>query len=204
MSFLDALLSLIIGYVWGSVPFGYLAGRLNRIDIREHGSGNIGFTNVQRVLGWGWALPVLLLDLLKGIGPVLLAKRLGLVPQSSGLGAVLGHIFPVWLKFNGGKGVATIMGVSAILLPRSFFPALLVFLLLLLISGFVSLASISFAISLPVFTGIFYSGSNWQVLTFTLLSGLIIIIRHIPNIRRLAVSQEPKFGIWLKLFRDRK
>lgn len=199
MSYISAFFSLLTGFVFGSIPFGYLAGRLNRIDIRKHGSGNIGFTNVQRVLGLGWAVPVLVLDLAKGIVPVLLADQLGLLPELVGLGAIAGHIFCPWLRFNGGKGVATTMGVTAVLCPRAFVPALAVFLVVLLIFGFVSLSSISFALTLPVLTRLFYR-FDWTLLMFTLFTGMLIIIRHVPNIRRLTAGKEPKFELWRKLF----
>ncbi|MEO0022858.1 MAG: glycerol-3-phosphate 1-O-acyltransferase PlsY [candidate division WOR-3 bacterium] len=202
MHSLSPVISLFAGFAFGSIPSGYLAGRLKGIDIRKHGSGNIGFTNVQRVLGLGWAVPVLVLDLAKGIIPVLLAERFGLLPAMVGLGAICGHIFCPWLGFNGGKGVATTIGVTAVLCPRAFLPAIAVFLLVLLVSGFVSLSSISFAISLPFLTLLFYRFDR-TLLIFTLLTGMLIIIRHIPNIRRLTAGTEPKFGLWLKLFRRR-
>jgi glycerol-3-phosphate acyltransferase PlsY len=194
------LVSFLLGFACGSVPFGYLAGLVNGIDIRKKGSGNIGFTNVQRVLGLGWAIPVLVLDIAKGILPVVFAPGLGLFSPAVGLGAVLGHTFTPWLGFNGGKGVATTMGVAALLCPRSFLPGLAVFLLVIVVSGFVSASSISFALTLPVFTALLYR-SNWLLLLFTILIGLLIIIRHQANIRRLLQGTEPKFGLWLKIFR---
>lgn len=100
-------LSLIVGAASGSIPFGYVAGRLNSIDIRMRGSGNIGFTNVQRTIGWTWRVPVLLLDVAKGLVPTAFARGLGLVPPLVGIGAILGHVFCPWLIFNGGEGVAT-------------------------------------------------------------------------------------------------
>ena len=104
---LPGIWSLLAGAAFGSVPFGHIAGRLNGIDIRRHGSGNIGFTNVQRTIGWAWAVPVLLLDVTKGLVPTAIARSFGLVPPLVGIGAILGHVFCPWLGFKGGKGVAT-------------------------------------------------------------------------------------------------
>ncbi|MEO0050593.1 MAG: glycerol-3-phosphate 1-O-acyltransferase PlsY [candidate division WOR-3 bacterium] len=193
------ILSIFIGFLFGSIPFGYLAGLINRIDIRKKGSGNIGFTNVQRILGLKWAVPVLILDIAKGIVPVIFAQSFRLLAPLVGLGAILGHIFTPYLKFNGGKGVATSIGVAAIICPRSLLPSVLVLLLILLITGFVSLSSLCFSLSLPVFTLIFYQG-NLLLLVFALCITILIFIRHLPNINRLINRTEPKFGLWLKLF----
>jgi glycerol-3-phosphate acyltransferase PlsY len=196
------VLSIFAGFICGSIPFGYLAGVLNRLDVRRHGSGNIGFTNVARILGLGWALPVLILDIAKGILPVIFAQSVGLLPVLVGLGAVLGHIFSPWLKFNGGKGVATTIGVAALLCPRSLFAALGLFLCILLITGYVSVSSISFAFILPVLTLIFYR-TNSSLLLFTAILTVVIIYRHIPNLKRLLSRTEPKFGLWQRVFSKR-
>jgi glycerol-3-phosphate acyltransferase PlsY len=191
-----AALGFLIGFLCGSVPFGYLAGVINQIDIRKHGSGNIGFTNVQRILGLKWALPVLVLDSAKGVLPVIFARSFNLVPLTVGIGAVLGHIFTPWLKFN---GVATTIGVAALLCPRSLLWSLLLFLIILFITGYVSLASISLALALPVMTFFFYR-AQLSLLLFTIVIAIIIIYRHISNIRRLLSHREPKFGLWLRVF----
>ncbi len=195
--------SLFAGFVCGSIPFGYLAGLINHLDIRKKGSGNIGFTNVQRILGWKWAVPVLILDIAKGVVPVVFARGFGLLPAAVGLGAILGHTFTPYLKFSGGKGVATSIGVAAVLCPRSLFPSVFVLLLILLITGFVSLSSLGFSLSLPLLTLIFYQG-NPILLIFTLCITILLIIRHIPNIKRLLTGSEPRFGLWLKLFAKTK
>ncbi|MGQ9708343.1 MAG: glycerol-3-phosphate 1-O-acyltransferase PlsY [bacterium] len=193
-------MSLLTGLLFGSIPFGYLAGIINRINIRKTGSGNIGFSNVQRVLGLGWAIPVLILDIAKGVLPVILAPGLSLVPAMAGLGAVLGHIFSPWLGFKGGKGVATTIGVAVFLCPRSLLVAIAVFLLILLVAGYVSVSSLSLALILPALTPVFYP-ANPRVFVFTVIVSALIIIRHIPNIKRLLKRNEPRFGLWLKLFR---
>ncbi len=199
-SCITALLSLLFGLAVGSIPPGYLAGRLNGFDIRTRGSGSTGFTNVYRTLGLAWALPVLILDLAKGIVPVALADRLGLIPAIVGVGAILGHVFPPWLGFRGGKGVATTLAVSALLCFRSFALAFAVYVLLLFIFGYVSVSSLVFGVILSPLTAIFYP-RNYALLGFSLVAGIIILVRHTGNIRRLLAGTEPRFGLWLKLFR---
>ena len=192
--------SLLVGAAFGSIPFGYVVGRLKGIDIRRRGSGNIGFTNVQRTIGWTWAVPVLLLDVAKGLVPTAMARDLGLVPSLVGIGAILGHVFCPWLRFNGGKGVATTIGVAAFLCPRSLFASLGVFVLVLAITGFISASSLTLAAFLPSLTALFYKG-NLTLLVFAIGVALVIIVRHTANIRRLATGTESRLGLWLKLFR---
>jgi len=191
--------SLTLGFACGSIPFGFLAGRLRGIDVRKHGSGNIGFTNVYRVIGPGWAIPVLILDMAKGLLPTAFAPALGLTPAFVGLGAVLGHVFTPWLRFKGGKGVATTIGVSAFLCLRSLAASIGVYTIALLVSGFVSLSSIIFGIVLAPFTAFFYHG-DISLLIFASVVGLLMILRHMTNIKRLAHGTEPRFGLWLKIF----
>jgi glycerol-3-phosphate acyltransferase PlsY len=194
------LLSLLAGVVFGSIPFGFLAGRLRNIDIRQHGSGNIGFTNVQRTIGWAWAVPVLLLDVAKGLVPTAMARGFGLVPSLVGIGAILGHVFCPWLRFNGGKGVATTIGVAAFLCPRSLLAGLGVFVLVLAATGFISASSLALAVALPLLTALFYKGSA-ALLVFSASVAIVIFVRHTANIKRLAAGTEPRLGLWLKLFR---
>ena len=192
--------SLLVGAAFGSIPFGYIAGRLKRIDIRRHGSGNIGFTNVQRTMGWAWAVPVLLLDVAKGLVPTALARGFGLVPPLVGIGAVLGHVFSPWLGFKGGKGVATTIGVAALLCPRSLLVGLGVYLVALAATGFISVSSLAFAVSLPILTALIYRGGVF-LQVFAVGAALVIICRHVSNIRRLAAGTEPRLGLWLRLLR---
>jgi len=196
----SAVISLLFGFACGSIPFGFLAGRLCRIDIRARGSGNIGFTNVLRTMGWRWALPVLILDAAKGFLPVMFAARLGLVPPLVGIGAVAGHVFTPWLAFKGGKGVATTIGVTSFLCPRAFLAGMAVYLVALLISGFVSLSSLAFALLLPFLILLFYPG-QLSLFLFGLLISFVIIFQHRTNFERLSTGTEPKLGLWLKLFR---
>jgi acyl phosphate:glycerol-3-phosphate acyltransferase len=195
-----ALLSLLAGAACGSVPFGYFAGRLKGIDIRRHGSGNIGFTNVQRTIGWAWAVPVLLFDAGKGLLPTVFAGPLGLTPALVGLGAILGHVFCPWLGFNGGKGVATTIGVTAILCPKGLLAGLGIYLAVLAITGFVSLSSLSFACVLPVLTALIYR-HDASLLIVTSAVAAVIVLRHAANVKRLAAGTEPRLGLWLKLSR---
>jgi glycerol-3-phosphate acyltransferase PlsY len=197
---LTRVLSLLAGAAFGSIPFGYIAGRINGIDIRRHGSGNIGFTNVQRTIGWTWAVPVLLLDAAKGLAPTAFAQGFGLSPPLVGVGAVLGHVFCPWLGFSGGKGVATTVGVAAILCPHALIAGLGVYLVVLATTGFVSISSLTFALSLPVLAALFYR-NDVLLLLFAFGVAVIIFVRHLSNIRRLAAGGEPRLGLWLKLFR---
>lgn len=190
----------LFGLACGSIPFGYVAGRLKGCDIRTRGSGNIGFANVHRLFGPGWAFPVLVLDIAKGLIPTALAPRLGFVPALVGTGAVLGHVFTPWLGFRGGKGVATAIGVAALLCFRSLAAGLAVYALVLLVSGFVSISSMAFAVFLPPLTALLYP-RDVSLLVFTLAMTLVILFRHTGNIRRLVRGTEPRFGPWLRLFR---
>jgi glycerol-3-phosphate acyltransferase PlsY len=192
--------SLLAGAAFGSIPFGYIAGRLKRIDIRRHGSGNIGFTNVQRTIGWAWAVPVLILDVAKGLIPTVIAGSFGLVPPLVGFGAILGHVFCPWLGFKGGKGVATTIGVTAFLCPRSLFLGLGIFVVVLAATGFISASSLALAAALPLLTALLYRG-NAYLLMFAIGVALIVVYRHASNVRRLAAGTEPRLGLWLKLFK---
>ncbi|WP_208757758.1 glycerol-3-phosphate 1-O-acyltransferase PlsY [Leptospira dzoumogneensis] len=142
-------------FLLGSIPFGFLAAKLKGIDIRQKGSGNIGATNVTRMLGWRIGLPVLLLDITKGaVFPLTIRLIYGesqeYLSLFCGVAAVLGHMFSPFLKFKGGKGVATSFGVFAVLAPGPILITLIVFLSLKKIYGFVSIGSIGGAITLPI------------------------------------------------------
>lgn len=191
--------SFIFGFACGSIPFGWLAGKLRGLDVRQHGSGNIGFTNVQRTLGLTLALPVLILDFAKGVLPTFFSRHIGLHPAMSGFGAVCGHIFTPWLGFHGGKGVATTIGVATVLYPRALLAGLLPYLAILFASGFVSLASISFALLLTALTAVFYPAAA-DLLLCAAGSAVLILVRHRANINRLCQGTEPRFGLWVRLF----
>ncbi len=200
----------VVGYLLGSIPFGYLLVRIFRgEDVRQSGSGNIGATNVSRkspVLG---AL-TLLLDALKGTCAVFLANEVfaRTAPRNLdvswfgalslvALCAILGHMFPVWLRFRGGKGVATSVGAFALLLPHATLGAFAIFVVVALVSRYVSLASIAAAVSLPILAWFSLRHDNdgrlFMVLPIATASALVIA-KHHENIRRLLAGTEPRFG----------
>jgi len=186
---------VLIGLLLGSIPFGYLVGRIKKIDIRKQGSGNVGATNVGRVLGPEYFALVFALDALKGGGAVLAAHALDLSGYYAGLAAIVGHVFCPFLGFRGGKGVATSIGVLLCLFPKVFVTALLVWIVIYLAVRYVSVASLSFALALPIFHALFGSDllpNRLIVLAITVL----IIFTHLPNIRRLAAGTEPRTVIW--------
>jgi len=200
----SVLISVVIGYLLGSIPSGYLVGKCRGIDIRQHGSGNIGATNVVRTLGRPWGVLVFLLDVLKGIVAVQLAMRglacaAGSCPLSAdqlgivaGMGCFLGHCFPVWLGFKGGKGVATGAGILIGLTPWTAAIGLLIWVIVYYSSRYVSLASIIAALSLPVIVW----GLKRQidiVFWFTLVISALAIWRHRTNIQRLLAGTESRF-----------
>jgi glycerol-3-phosphate acyltransferase PlsY len=193
-SFAGYFISFLFGFIFGAIPFGFIISRIKGIDIRKHGSGNIGFTNVNRTLGFWYALPVFILDFAKGFLPTIFAQPIGLISVMVGAGALLGHIFTPFLKFRGGKGVATTFGVVLALTPVSFAVGIALFAVILLAFSYVSLASISFAIALPILT-IIFTRNNLAIFLFALLSGILIILSHRTNIRRLLKKEESKFRL---------
>lgn len=190
------LVSAAAGYFLGSIPFGYLLVRAFRgADVRTTGSGNIGATNVARtspLLG----ILTLVLDVLKGMAAVGIA--LALCPNNrtvafvAALAAVSGHIFPVWLRFRGGKGVATGLGSFVLLTPKAVLLAMAVFVVMLTAFRFVSLASVAAAASLPLLTLALREGHPIQIVLASIASALIIL-KHRPNLQRLIAGAEPKF-----------
>lgn len=191
------LLSLLLGYLFGGVPFGLLIGRARGVDVRRVGSGNIGFSNVYRTLGPTYGVATLLLDGLKGFIPTLLAPSLNLYGVLVGVGAILGHILSPYLRLKGGKGVATTFGALLALAPISFGCGVAIWFVVLLLSSYASVASLSFAIALPLLVLLarlagFGEGSVSNLI-FAVGVALIIIYMHRANIRRLIERQEPKF-----------
>ena len=199
------LLIAVGSYLIGSIPFGYLAGRLCGIDIRTKGSGNIGATNALRVLGKKWGYSVFLLDFLKAWLPVKLALGWGIAlmvhPASApgalaGLCALLGHSFPIWLGFKGGKGIASSAGVMVGLFSLAVFLVCLgMWLLLFTVTRYVSIASIVAAISLPAAVGILVllHRADWLGFTVSIVMAALAIWRHRSNIVRLRAGTEPRF-----------
>ncbi|MCB5251378.1 MAG: glycerol-3-phosphate 1-O-acyltransferase PlsY [Candidatus Cloacimonadaceae bacterium] len=192
----------VIAYLLGSIPVGWIVARLfYQKDIRTEGSGNIGATNALRIFGTKVGLIVLILDMLKGIIAVLLARHLFSAEHPlvalCGLLAILGHIFPVWLRFKGGKGVATAGGVFLALSPLSLLIALISFVLIVAKTRYVSLGSIIgsliFGLSIVV-QQLTKDGVNWALLALTGIVVLMIIIKHRQNIQRLWQGRENKIS----------
>ncbi|SRR5713226_4914641 len=203
------LLTAAISYVLGSIPFGYILFRIFRgQDIRQSGSGNIGATNVARsslTLG----MLTLVLDAAKGLAAVYVSvvifdrttsgyydNRLYPMMSVAALCAILGHIFPVWLKFRGGKGVATAVGAFFLLAPYAILAAIGVFLVVALASRYVSLSSIVATVAFPLFAWLLYRGyfPRAGILTICVASA-VVIARHRQNIRRLLAGTEPRFQL---------
>jgi acyl phosphate:glycerol-3-phosphate acyltransferase len=186
----------VVSYLLGSIPTGYLWARARGIDIRTVGSGNIGATNVMRALGKGPGITVLLIDALKGFLPVFLAPRIFPEVQRHTLQIVCcvcviaGHNWTCWLKFKGGKGVATTAGAMLAMLTLPLLSALAVWGIVFALSRYVSLASIVAAAALPVATWFFTRGLVW----FTAIIGVVIIYKHKANIQRLLAGTENRVG----------
>jgi glycerol-3-phosphate acyltransferase PlsY len=189
-------------YLVGGIPFSYDAGKLaKRIDLRRHGSGNLGASNTYRILGARIAIAVLILDVAKGLAPVLVAKRfdaVGAAPAhalAAAAGAILGHLFSPYLKFSGGKGIATSAGAFAGLAPWAFLCALAVFAVVFAARRIVSLASLAAAITLPIAVwasaraGLAESHASMQVVSVIVM--LVVVVKHKSNIRRLLAGTEP-------------
>lgn len=194
----------ICSYLLGSIPFGFLAGRICGVDIRTKGSGNIGATNALRVLGKPWGYAVFSCDFVKGLVPVIVAglwgTYAGVHPASApgalaGLCVLIGHSFPVWLGFKGGKGIASSAGVMVALFPAAFLLCLGIWLLLFTMSRYVSVASIGGAITLPLAVLFLYltHRADWLALAVSVAMCLLAVWRHRSNIVRLRAGTEPRF-----------
>jgi glycerol-3-phosphate acyltransferase PlsY len=207
------LIVAIVSYLLGSIPFGYLLVRIFRgEDIRQIGSGNIGATNVARSGAKGLGIATLALDAIKGALAVWLAALLASSKYNlcgdfvvfpcvltlrlmswAALFAVIGHVFPVWLRFKGGKGVATALGVFCVLFPKAILVALAIFILVVAVTRYVSLGSILGAIAFPV-AAYFMQNPDWLSLLLASGVSLIIVLKHHQNIGRLMAGTESRFG----------
>lgn len=190
-------LAIIIAYLIGSVPFALLLSRRwNAADLRTVGSGNLGAANVLRASGVRAGVLVAVLDAAKGAASVALAMRMSpspFVPAAAGFAAIVGHIYPVWLKFKGGKGVATACGVFSLLTPIAVPPALLVFLVAVWSSKYISLGSILASIALPSIA--YATGASAATLGAAIAAGALIIFRHRSNLTRLLGGTERRLGV---------
>jgi glycerol-3-phosphate acyltransferase PlsY len=188
---------IVAAYLLGATPTSYMAGRLGRgIDLREHGSKNLGATNVYRLLGWGYAIPVGLFDVAKGAVAVALFGRWASGPEwlpvTLGGAAVLGHMFSPFVGFRGGKGVATAAGVFLALAPLAFAIAVPAWGLSLWVSGYVSLSSIVAAVTFPVWVRLTTDGDGPTFWASVVLA-LLIVLAHRANIQRLLAGTENRF-----------
>ncbi|HUI05859.1 MAG TPA: glycerol-3-phosphate 1-O-acyltransferase PlsY [Verrucomicrobiae bacterium] len=190
--------SAIISYLLGSVPTGFLWARARGIDIRQVGSGNIGATNVMRVVGKGPGIAVLVIDAAKGFLPVFFAPRIFPAVDRSVLqivcciAVIAGHNWTCWLKFKGGKGVATSAGALLAFLPGPLLCALGVWLVVFALGRYVSLASIGAAVALPIATWLIDRDAT--LVTFTAVLAAVAIYKHRSNIRRLLAGTENRVG----------
>jgi len=194
--FITPGLTALLAYLAGATPFGYLVGRWRGVDIVQHGSGNIGATNVGRILGWRFGVLVFLLDFAKGAVPAAIGLAIGPVALgvTAGLAALVGHLFSVYLRFRGGKGVATGAGVVAVLLPLPALAALAAWLLVVIVSRYVSLASLAAA---AVLCAAYFAqateplGKDHLILTlFCLVASALVVVKHRGNMGRLLRGTE--------------
>ncbi len=192
-----AVAAILLSYLIGAIPSSYLIARANGVDLRHEGSGNLGATNLYRVMGWKYAVPSGLFDIAKGTVAVLaiapLARPSLLFGLGCGLVAVLGHMFSPFLRFKGGKGVATAGGVVIAVSPLAAAAALVVWIGLVAATGYVSVASISAALVYPVAVYLFQPGRRGTI-WFDLALAALIIYMHRSNIRRLLSGTENRFG----------
>ncbi len=190
-------IAFVIGFGFGMIPFSYILARIKRIDLTKVGSGNIGATNLGRFLGLPFFILGFILDGLKGLVPVLLAKSLYYPAALAGAGALLGHIFNPLFKFHGGKGVSTTIGVAIGLVPKSFLISLVCWITVYLITYLVALASISFAVVLLIITVILHEATLLERILIIIMA-LLIVYAHRSNIRRLLKKEEPRMVLWKK------
>jgi glycerol-3-phosphate acyltransferase PlsY len=204
MNIFSAILVFILAYLIGSIPSAVWIGKLfHNTDVREHGSGNAGATNVIRVLGWKTGIPVLLIDVAKGALATSLPLLFNMADQGSsllinlqilaGVTAIAGHVYPVFAGFRGGKGVATIFGVLLILHPLLTISCMGIFLIILLITGIVSVASMSAGFAFPLFLFFLFDTPSVIFKIFSVVVSIALVFTHRKNIRRLIRGEETKF-----------
>jgi glycerol-3-phosphate acyltransferase PlsY len=192
---MEAYWLVLVAYLLGAVPTGYILGSLAGVDVRKQGSGNVGATNVARVVGKRHGILTLIADVAKGFVPVFIALHLNFSPlatASVGIAAFLGHLYPVFLRFKGGKGVATALGVFLALAPWATLVLILVFALVLLAARAVSLSSMIAAAAAPLVLWLSSQPPTYVWMSF--LIAAMIVLRHRENIERLLSGTEPKLG----------
>jgi glycerol-3-phosphate acyltransferase PlsY len=192
---MEELAAVTLGYLAGSIPFAFLVARRHGIDLRRSGSGNIGATNVLRTSGAPLAVTAMLLDAGKGTAAVLIARALTegpATPVAAGLAAIIGHVYPVWLQFRGGKGVATAAGVFGVLTPLALAIAAGVFLVTVFVSRYISVGSVAGALTLAAAAVV--DDPPAAVVAGAIVAALVIVHRHRDNLSRLAAGTERRIG----------
>jgi glycerol-3-phosphate acyltransferase PlsY len=198
------IISLVLAYIAGSIPTAVWTGKLfHGIDVREHGSGNAGATNTIRVLGWKSGIPVMIVDLAKGWLGASLPVMLNAAPEGSstllalqiacGMAAIIGHVFPIMAGFRGGKGVATTFGVLLALHPALTLSCAAVFLVVLLLTGYVSLSSMTAGIMFPILLMTVFETPSLLFKVFSVLIAIALLLTHYKNIGRLLKGEEKRF-----------
>lgn len=189
------IILFIVAYLVGSIPNALWIGKVFKgLDVRNYGSGNVGATNASRVLGWKLGVLVLSLDVLKGSVFVYIAKLINLDDiylVLVSLAPILGHSYSIYLKFKGGKAVATSLGVFTVLVPKVILVLLVIFLITVFLTQYVSVASITVALLLPIFTFILYNNTIYTI--FSLIIGLLVVYKHKSNIINLINGKEDKY-----------
>jgi len=190
------ILLVVAGYLFGSIPVGYLLARyIKGTDIRQYGSGNIGATNVWRALGPAWGIIAFVGDFGKGALPVLLAKNFSapdLIIATTAAAALAGHSWPVFLGFKGGKIIATSFGVFLTVEPKVAIISIVIWVVIVSLFRYISLGSILAVVSLPLL--MLFFGLKWPYLLLGLFAAVIGLYKHLPNIKRLLAGTEPRIG----------
>jgi len=197
------IVSVLLAYLLGSIPTSVWVGKaFHGVDVREHGSGNAGATNAIRVLGWKTGVPVLVIDIIKGLLAAMLPLFFHLASKGTaamtnvqiitGLTAIIGHMFPVFAGFRGGKGVATAAGVLIALHPALSMVCLGIFALVFVITGIVSVSSMTAGIAFPVVLLVFFDTPSVIFRIFSVIVALAILLTHRKNIKRLIKGEEPR------------
>lgn len=201
------LVLLVIAYLIGSIATSVWVGKIfYNIDVREHGSGNAGATNTIRVLGWKAGLPVFIIDALKGFAAVMLVNFSTLQNYSNmyvnfelmlGIAAVIGHMYPIFASFKGGKGVATLLGIVIALTPIPALCAFGVFLVVLLVFKYVSLGSMVAGVSYPFMLHFVFNNNSLTITIFSIVMSILLLFTHRKNIQRLLKGDESKASFLL-------
>jgi glycerol-3-phosphate acyltransferase PlsY len=204
MNIIYFIIAFLLAYLLGSIPTAVWVGKIfHGIDVREHGSGNAGATNVVRVLGWKTGIPVMIIDIAKGWLAAYLPVLLNLADAGSaqliniqiltGLTSIIGHVYPILAGFRGGKGVACTVGVLVALHPFLTLSCISIFLVVLLITGYVSVASMTMGIAFPILLFTLFSTPSIYFKIFSVFIAIAIILTHRKNIKRLLRGEESKF-----------